>query len=86
MKRQACTTAVVTNMGVMRFHPETREMFLDFYYPGITTEKNLENIEYSVDVSKAGGTVPPSDMEMKVLREVCDPQCLIFDTAIQQRC
>ncbi|MBI5589358.1 MAG: ketoacid-CoA transferase [Deltaproteobacteria bacterium] len=71
-------TAVITNMGVMRFDDETKEMYLANYYPGITPQKILDNMEFSVDVSKAVEASPPTEREIKILRENVDPQKLIL--------
>jgi len=71
-------TAVITNMGVMRFDDETKEMYLANYYPGITPQKILDNMEFSVDVSKAVEATPPTERELTILREKVDPQKLIL--------
>jgi len=70
--------AVVTNMGVMKFSDTTKELYLANYYPGITPQKILDNMEFSVDVSQATEAVPPSEAELKILRERCDPLRLIL--------
>lgn len=72
--------AVVTNMAVMKFDEQTKEIYLASYYPGITPQKILENMEFEVDISKATEAVPPSELELKILRETCDPQRLILGT------
>jgi glutaconate CoA-transferase subunit B len=69
---------VVTNMGVMRFDDLTREMYLSRYYPGITPEAILEKMAFSVDISRAREETPPSERELSLLREKCDPQRLIL--------
>jgi glutaconate CoA-transferase, subunit B len=71
-------TAVITNMGVMRFDDETKEMYLANYYPGITPQKILDNMEFSVDVSRAVEATPPTERELTILREKVDPQKLIL--------
>jgi glutaconate CoA-transferase subunit B len=53
-------------------------MYLASYYPGITPQQILDNMEFSVDISMATEAVPPSEMELKILREKCDPQRLIL--------
>ncbi|HOO91105.1 MAG TPA: CoA-transferase [Syntrophales bacterium] len=69
---------VVTNMAVMRFDEETKEMYLAGYYPGVTKEEILENMEFDVDISRAEEVEPPTAHELKILREKCDPQRLIL--------
>ena len=69
---------VITNMAVMRFDDVTKEMYLAGYYPGVTKEAVLENMEFAVDVSRAEEVEPPTENELTILREKCDPQRLIL--------
>jgi glutaconate CoA-transferase, subunit B len=71
-------TVVITNMAVMRFDDETKEMYLAGCYPGITPDRVLDNMEFKVDVSRTRKEEPPSPEELKILREKCDPQRLIL--------
>ena len=71
-------TAVITNLGVMRFDEDSKEMFLAHYYPGTTPQKILENMEFEVDVSRATEAIPPTENELKILREKVDPHKLIL--------
>ncbi len=70
--------AVITNMAVMRFDEKTKEMYLDGCYPGTTPQTVLDNMDFEVDISQAREIPPPSDEELRILREVCDPQRLIL--------
>jgi len=70
--------AVVTNLGVMKFHETTREMYLAAYYPGITVDKIVENTGFLVDTSRAVEAAPPTPEELRILREEVDPQKLIL--------
>jgi glutaconate CoA-transferase, subunit B len=69
---------VISNLGVMRFDQITKEMYLAGTYPGITPEKILANMEFDMDISGAQNITPPSEYELKLLREKCDPQRLIL--------
>ena len=69
---------VISNLGVMRFDEQTKEMYLSGVYPGITAQKILDNMEFDMDVSRAQEVPPPSEYELKLLREKCDPQRLIL--------
>jgi glutaconate CoA-transferase subunit B len=69
---------VITNMAVMRFDEDTKEMYLDGYHPGISPRTVLDHMEFPVDISRAREVAPPSAQELKVLREKCDPQRLIL--------
>lgn len=70
--------AVITDMGVLRFDENSKKMYLDKCYPGITPEKILDNMEFDVDISRATELVPPAAGELKILRERCDPQKLML--------
>lgn len=70
--------AVITNMAVMGFDAQTREMYLVGCFPGISPRQVLQNMEFSVDVARAREVEPPSAEELRILREVCDPQRLIL--------
>ncbi|BBO88930.1 CoA-transferase subunit beta [Desulfosarcina ovata] len=69
---------VITNMAVMRFDDTTKEMYLDGVYPGIEPEAVLEQMQFSVDISRAREVMPPSADELNILRDKCDPQRLIL--------
>ena len=40
---------VITDMGVMGFDEQTKQMFLKGSYPGITPDKILENMEFEIN-------------------------------------
>jgi glutaconate CoA-transferase subunit B len=63
---------------MLRFDEKTREMYLAHYYPGISPRKILDNMEFTVDASRATEATPPTASELKVLREVVDPQRIIL--------
>ncbi|MDY0186376.1 MAG: CoA-transferase [Syntrophus sp. (in: bacteria)] len=67
-------TCVVTNMAVMRFDKDTKEMYLDRFYPGITPQQVLEHMEFAVDISRARPADPPTEEELRILRGKCDPR------------
>jgi glutaconate CoA-transferase subunit B len=70
--------AVVSNLGIMKFNPTSREMFLAEYYPGITPQHIAEQTGFPMDVSGAVESVPPTQEELRILREEIDPQKLIL--------
>lgn len=72
-------SCVVTNMAVMGFDDETREMVLRGYYPGITPEQVTDRMGFSVDIAPAEEVPPPTAEELRILRDVCDPQRLILE-------
>lgn len=70
--------AVVTDLGVMRFAEESKEMYLTEIYPEISTRQVALNTGFVMDVSKAVEAIPPSEHELEVLRTEIDPQRLIL--------
>ncbi len=75
--RRGGAIAVVTNLGVLRFHKETKEMYLSEFFPRASVELVVENTGFPIDISGAKKTPPPLPEELKVLREEVDPQRLI---------
>jgi glutaconate CoA-transferase subunit B len=71
-------SVVITNMAVMGFDPSTREMILQAVFPGISPTQVLEHMQFSVDISQAKQYPPPTNAELTILREKCDPQRLIL--------
>ncbi len=67
-------TCVVTNLAVMRFDGSSGEMYLDRFYPGITPGQILDSMEFTVEVSRARPADPPTEEELRLLREKCDPR------------
>jgi glutaconate CoA-transferase subunit B len=66
---------VITDMGVYRFDPETREMVLVSLHPGVTVGKIKENIGWDVKVAPdLTETAPPTSGEIRIIREELDPQ------------
>ncbi len=70
--------AVVTNLGIMAFHPTTKEMILSQHYPGVSPEDISNNTGFELDLSKTSEVLPPTELELKTLRDKVDPQRLIL--------
>jgi glutaconate CoA-transferase subunit B len=70
--------AVVTDLGVMRFHETTKEIYLSEYNPGVTPQQIQESTGFEIDTSRAVQSKPVSEEELRVLREEVDPQKLII--------
>ncbi len=77
--RPGGVSVVITNLAVMRFEANTGEMYLDRYYPGVTPDEILTNMQFGVDTTRAREAEPPTDEELKTLRDKCDPQRLIIE-------
>lgn len=67
--------AVVSTMGVMKFDPVTREMYVHSYYHdlGVTLEEIKANTEFDIDVSRAVPCTPPTYAQLEILRTRIDP-------------
>lgn len=62
--------AVITDLGVLKFSPDTREMVLESLHPGVTLEQVRENTGWPLRVhSPLRETQPPTAEELRVLRE-----------------
>jgi glutaconate CoA-transferase subunit B len=69
---------VITNLALMRFDSTTRQMYLAGCYPGVSPKQVLDHMGFEVDVSRAKSVDPPSQEELAILRNHCDPQRLIL--------
>ena len=69
---------VITDMGVMRFDDESKEMYLSRTYPGIRPQQVQQNMGIEIDLSRAMEETLPTKEELDLLRERIDPQGLII--------
>jgi glutaconate CoA-transferase subunit B len=64
---------VITDLGIYGFDHDTKEMILESTQPGITLDRIEQNVQwplkYSSEIKEA---VPPTDEELRILREVVD--------------
>jgi glutaconate CoA-transferase subunit B len=67
-------SAVVTTRGVMRFRPDTHEMVLASYHPGITPQAVADETGFPLDTAGAVATPIPTLEELRILREAVDPE------------
>jgi glutaconate CoA-transferase subunit B len=67
-------SVVVTTMGVMRFRPDSREIFLESYHPGLTAKAVADETGFPLDIVGAVETPIPSPDEVYILREIVDPE------------
>jgi len=62
--------AVITDLGVLRFDPQSNEMALTALHPGVTVERVRANTGWELRVaSQLERTRPPSTEELRVLRD-----------------
>lgn len=64
---------VVTDLAVLGFDPETREMMVDALHPGVTLEQVRDNTGFDIKANGVETTLPPTERELSVLREL-DPE------------
>jgi glutaconate CoA-transferase subunit B len=64
-------TAIITNLGILRPDPETKEFYLDAYMSFSSVEEILENTGWELKVSSDVKMIPePTEEELMNLREV----------------
>jgi glutaconate CoA-transferase subunit B len=64
-------TAVVTDLGVLEPHPETRELRLTQIHPGVEEDQVREATGWDLEVdAELRHTPPPTDDELSALREL----------------
>ncbi|MHB8132910.1 MAG: CoA-transferase subunit beta [Anaerolineaceae bacterium] len=67
------TQGVVTNLGILE-PDQSGELILTALHPGATTEQVRENTGWDVKIaSELKYTIPPSEEELRILREDLDP-------------
>ena len=65
---------VVSTMAILRFDPETKEMYLESYHPGLTIDTVKANTGWDLKVAKdVRETEPPAPELIRILREELDP-------------
>jgi glutaconate CoA-transferase subunit B len=67
-------SVVVTTKGVMRFRPDTKAMYLASYHPGLTAQAVADDTGFALDIDGATETSVPTPDELRILREVVDPE------------
>ena len=67
-------SAVVTTKGVMRFRSDTQRMYLASYHPGLCAQAVADDTGFALDICGAVETTLPTDEELRILRDVVDPE------------
>lgn len=71
-------TVIITNKAVMRFDAETCEAYLATHHPDCTVDEIKANTPWDLKVAEdVRATEPPSDDELRAIREVIDPTRMI---------
>jgi len=67
-------TAVITDMGIFHFDPDTHEMTLASLHPGCSVEDVQELVSWPVCVARdLGTTMAPTAEELRIMRDELDP-------------
>jgi glutaconate CoA-transferase subunit B len=67
-------SVVVTTKAVLRFRPDSKEMVLASYHPGLSAQAVLDDTGFPLDAAAAVETPPPSPEELAILRDHVDPE------------
>lgn len=69
-------TKVITDKAIFGPNPETKRLELKRIHPGITKEDILSNTGFEVNVEGVPTTEPPTKEQLRLIREVIDPERL----------
>lgn len=67
-------SAVVTTKAVMRFRPDTKELYLARYHPGVTAQEVVKDTGFALEIEGATETPSPTHDELHILRDLVDPE------------
>ena len=74
---------VVTDLAVMGFHPQTKRMQVLSLHPGVSLEQVQAATSFVLEVAEPlQQTPPPTELQLKVLREEVDPHRYILGRAV----
>ncbi len=76
--------AVVTNKGIFRFDPDTREMYLDELFPGVSVEEVKSLVEWDLKTASCLKEVsPPTEEEIRIMHMI-DPMGVVLGSKSTQ--
>lgn len=65
---------VITDLAIMGYHEQTKRMEVFSLHPGVTLKQVRENTGFHLAVREPlDTTAPPTDLELRILREEVDP-------------
>jgi glutaconate CoA-transferase subunit B len=65
---------VITDLAILGYHGQTKRMEILSLHPGVTPAQVRDNTGFELTVNAdIGETCPPSDLELKILRDEVDP-------------
>jgi glutaconate CoA-transferase, subunit B len=69
--RSAGPTIVITDLGILRPDPRTKELTLTALHPGVTVEEAKEATGWELKVAEELETTdPPTERELEILRDL----------------
>jgi glutaconate CoA-transferase subunit B len=70
---------IITDLGVMGFDETTKAMMIDALHPGVEVEQVQSQTGFELIVpDEIGATEPPTDEELRLLRDEVDPLKLVI--------
>ncbi len=69
--------AVITELGVLRFGEEDNRMYLAEYFPGVNPREIQDKTGFTLDLSRAVESEPPSPDVLDILTRKVDPHNLM---------
>lgn len=69
---------VISQLGVMGFHEDSKEMMLLQVHPGVTINDVIANTGFKMLIGDVKKTEPPTVEELRVLREEIDPSGIVL--------
>jgi glutaconate CoA-transferase subunit B len=70
---------IITDLAVMGFHPNSKEMMIESIHKGVELDDILQNSGFKPIIpEKIGITPPPSETELMILRQEVDPHRYII--------
>jgi glutaconate CoA-transferase, subunit B len=62
---------LITSKGIFKFHPQTKEMYLDALFPGVSVDDVRADIPWDLKVAETIHSFPvPTDEEIGFLRKL----------------
>jgi len=69
---------VITNLAVLGYDEETKRMMVESIHPGCTLEDVKQNTGFELIIKDIQTTLPPTEEELRILREEVDPLKLVI--------
>jgi glutaconate CoA-transferase subunit B len=70
---QGGPSAFISTLGIMKYDDDSKIMYVDKLFPGVSSEDIKNNTGFDIDVSRASENEQLLVEEIKILREKIDP-------------